>query len=66
MDTVNTPSPVLNAGLAASGSYGFYKNVSVGEVENGFVVSFYTTKSFQFYCADLDAVKSKLQEVFGK
>lgn len=60
------PSSTPSAGLAVSSSYQFYRQISVSEIENGFLVSFYTTKNFTFHCSDLDAVKAKLSEVFAK
>ena len=66
----DTPNGAL-AYTAAAGSAGLlpypgYTPIpTVERIENGFLVTVYITKQSRFYCADLEAVKSKLQEIFS-
>jgi hypothetical protein len=41
-------------------------NVSIQEIDNGFVLNWYDSKPKNVYCVSLDEVRSKLEEVFAK
>ena len=40
-------------------------NVSVSEIDNGFLISGYHKKRIQIFCKDLDAVKDTLLELLN-
>ncbi len=59
------PTTASSANMALS-SYSGEVSVNVQKIENGYLVSFWSSKNYIFHCSDLAAVQEKLAEVFGK